>query len=82
MWAKFAYTATDGKTYDVDYYNLDTSLCHSCADSNGSYLHKSGCRKGIYGTHDIYRNAADSEGSRHCQDKWRDDMCIEFNQIT
>lgn len=23
VWAKFAYTASDGKTYDVDYYNLD-----------------------------------------------------------
>ena len=24
VWAKFAYTATDGKVYNVDYYNLDT----------------------------------------------------------
>ena len=23
VWAKFAYTATDGKVYNVDYYNLD-----------------------------------------------------------
>ena len=23
VWAKFAYTASDGKTYQVDYYNLD-----------------------------------------------------------
>ena len=23
VWAKFAYTAADGKVYDVDYYNLD-----------------------------------------------------------
>ena len=32
VWAKFAYTATDGKVYNVDYYNLDViisglSLC-------------------------------------------------------
>lgn len=26
VWAKFAYTATDGKTYLVDYYNLDMIL--------------------------------------------------------
>ena len=26
VWAKFAYTAADGKVYDVDYYNL--SLIH------------------------------------------------------
>ena len=26
MWAKFAYTAADGKTYDVDYYNLDVII--------------------------------------------------------
>ena len=23
VWAKFAYTASDGKDYNVDYYNLD-----------------------------------------------------------
>ena len=23
VWAKFAYTASDGKTYQVDFYNLD-----------------------------------------------------------
>lgn len=23
VWAKFAYTASDGKVYNVDYYNLD-----------------------------------------------------------
>ena len=26
VWAKFAYTASDGKTYQVDYYNLDAIL--------------------------------------------------------
>ena len=26
VWAKFAYTATDGKVYDVDYYNLDVII--------------------------------------------------------
>lgn len=26
VWAKFAYTATDGKTYQVDYYNLDVII--------------------------------------------------------
>ncbi|MBQ5675508.1 MAG: virulence RhuM family protein [Lachnospiraceae bacterium] len=26
VWAKFAYTATDGKTYNVDYYNLDVII--------------------------------------------------------
>ena len=26
VWAKYAYTASDGKTYDVDYYNLDVII--------------------------------------------------------
>ena len=26
IWAKFAYTASDGKTYQVDYYNLDVII--------------------------------------------------------
>ena len=26
VWAKFAYTASDGKTYNVDYYNLDVII--------------------------------------------------------
>ena len=26
VWAKFAYTATDGKVYKVDYYNLDVII--------------------------------------------------------
>lgn len=26
VWAKFAYTAADGKTYQVDYYNLDVII--------------------------------------------------------
>jgi hypothetical protein len=26
VWAKFAYTATDGKSYNVDYYNLDVII--------------------------------------------------------
>ena len=26
VWAKFAYTASDGKVYDVDYYNLDVIM--------------------------------------------------------
>ena len=26
VWAKFAYTASDGKVYDVDYYNLDVII--------------------------------------------------------
>lgn len=26
VWAKFAYTASDGKTYDVDFYNLDVII--------------------------------------------------------
>ncbi len=26
VWAKFAYTASDGKTYQVDFYNLDVIL--------------------------------------------------------
>ena len=30
VWAKFAYTAADGKTYDVDYYNLDVIISVGC----------------------------------------------------
>lgn len=26
VWAKYAYTAADGKVYDVDYYNLDVII--------------------------------------------------------
>ncbi len=26
VWAKFAHTAGDGKTYQVDYYNLDVII--------------------------------------------------------
>ena len=26
VWAKFAYTASDGKVYNVDYYNLDVII--------------------------------------------------------
>ena len=26
VWAKFAYTASDGKTYQVDFYNLDVII--------------------------------------------------------
>ena len=26
VWAKFAYTATDGKVYDVDFYNLEVII--------------------------------------------------------
>ena len=26
VWAKFAYTATDGKDYNVDFYNLDVII--------------------------------------------------------
>ena len=26
VWAKFAYTASDGKEYNVDYYNLDVII--------------------------------------------------------
>ena len=28
VWAKFAYTASDGKVYQVDYYNLDVIISH------------------------------------------------------
>lgn len=29
VWAKFAYTATDAKVYDVDFYNLDVIIFQS-----------------------------------------------------
>lgn len=33
----------------------------------GSYLYKSGYRKGIYGTYHVCRKPADFAGSRHCE---------------
>lgn len=30
VWAKFAYTVSDGKTYDVDYYNFDVIISAGC----------------------------------------------------
>ncbi len=37
-WAKFAYTASDGKIYDVDYYNLDViiSVDHRVKSKRGT----------------------------------------------
>ena len=37
VWAKFAYTASDGKVYQVDYYNLDVIISHFF--NNGLYWH-------------------------------------------
>ena len=40
VWAKFAYTAADGKFYDVDYYNLDViiSLGYRVKSKRGTQL--------------------------------------------
>ena len=41
VWAKFAYTAADGKTYDVDYYNLDViiSVGYRVKSKRGTQFH-------------------------------------------
>ena len=40
VWAKFAYTAADGKKYNVDYYNLDViiSVGYRVKSRRGTYL--------------------------------------------
>ena len=42
VWAKFAYTASDGKTYQVDYYNLDmiVSIGYRVKSQNGILFRK------------------------------------------
>lgn len=48
VWAKFAYTATDGKDYNVDYYNLDVIISvgyrvKSVLDAQLSHPHPESC---------------------------------------
>ena len=62
VWAKFAYTATDGKTYNVvrilfvfQNRTKQTVLCRTWPYRSRSYLRKSQCRETFYGTHFIFR---------------------------
>jgi len=46
VWAKFAYTAADGKQYDVDYYNLDVIFqmrynITTCSERRRYYVYES-----------------------------------------
>ena len=48
VWAKFAYTAADGKDYNVDYYNLDVIISvgyrvKSVLDAQLSHPHPESC---------------------------------------
>ena len=48
VWAKFAHTATDGKEYQVDYYNLDVVISVSgeqLLEGNGSVSHNQAMEK-------------------------------------
>ena len=39
VWAKFAYTASDGKDYQVDYYNLDVIILMNCWSEFVIFVH-------------------------------------------
>lgn len=49
MWAKFAYTVSDGKIYDIDHYNLAIIIPAGYPENLGGerYLYKG--EKRIYG---------------------------------
>jgi len=43
VWAKFAYTASNGKEYEVDFYNLDVIILMSCLQESETFVHQKRC---------------------------------------
>ena len=77
VWAKFAYTATDGKVYNVDYYNLDViiSVGYRVKSKRGTQFRiwatgilKEYMRKGFALDDDRLKNLGAVDISRNC---WR-----------
>ena len=59
VWAKFAHTADDGKTYQVDYYNLDVIISVGYR-TKGTVTHKQAFEK----AHEEYKKYKKKEESR------------------
>lgn len=77
VWAKFAYTASDGKVYNVDYYNLDViiSVGYRVKSKRGTQFRiwatgilKEYMRKGFALDDDRLKNLGAVDISRNC---WR-----------
>ena len=77
VWAKFAYTAIDGKVYNVDYYNLDViiSVGYRVKSKRGTQFRiwatgilKEYMRKGFALDDDRLKNLGAVDISRNC---WR-----------
>lgn len=80
VWAKFAYTATDGKVYNVDYYNLDViiSVGYRVKSKRGTQFRiwatgilKEYMRKGFALDDDRLKNLGAVDVSRNC---WRESV--------